>query len=72
MKKFKILIELLFRCDVYKNDFKVTVEAKDYDSFLNNETSVQECFPYLSADERELMISGMCGTCFDNLMKKLI
>lgn len=70
MKKFKTPIELLFRCDVCKNDFKITVEAEDYDSFLNNEASVQECFPYLSADERELMISGMCGACFDNLMKK--
>jgi hypothetical protein len=37
-----------------------------------NAVSVQECFPYLSADERELMISGMCGSCFDNLMKKMI
>lgn len=72
MKKFKTPIELLFRYDVCKNDFKITVEAEDYDSFLDNEVSVQECFPYLSADERELMISGMCGSCFDNLMKKMI
>lgn len=40
MKKFKTPIELLFRCDVCKNDFKITVEAEDYDSFLNNEASV--------------------------------
>jgi hypothetical protein len=28
---------------------------------------IQNAFPYLSADERELMISGVCGKCFDSL-----
>ena len=30
---------------------------------------VQDAFPYLSADAREaLFISGICGTCWDNLL----
>lgn len=28
---------------------------------------IQDIMPYLSADERELLISGTCGTCFDNM-----
>lgn len=26
---------------------------------------IQDVMPYLSADDRELMISGVCGKCFD-------
>ena len=28
---------------------------------------IQDAMPYLSADERELLISGTCGTCFDKM-----
>ena len=28
---------------------------------------IQEALPYLTLDERELFISGTCGTCFDNM-----
>lgn len=30
---------------------------------------VQTCFPGLSDDERELLISGICGPCFDRLFE---
>ena len=28
---------------------------------------IQDAMPYLSADERELLISGICGSCFDKI-----
>ena len=28
---------------------------------------IQDAMPYLSADERELLISGICGNCFDKM-----
>ena len=28
---------------------------------------IQDAMPYLSADERELLISGTCGACFDKM-----
>ena len=31
---------------------------------------IQDAFNYLSEDERELLISGICGTCFDNIFKE--
>jgi hypothetical protein len=27
----------------------------------------QDAFPYLSADEREMLISGICPTCWDSM-----
>ena len=37
--------------------------------FLNWQAGklIQEALPELSCDERELLISGTCGTCFDKL-----
>lgn len=31
-------------------------------------THIQDALPDLTVDERELMISGMCGTCFDKFI----
>lgn len=28
---------------------------------------IQNVMPYLNADDRELMISGLCGSCFDRM-----
>ena len=28
-------------------------------------TLIQDAMPYMSADERELLISSICGLCFD-------
>ncbi len=28
---------------------------------------IQDAMPYLSADQRELLISGTCGDCFDKM-----
>ena len=28
---------------------------------------IQDAMPYLAVDERELLISGICGECFDNM-----
>ena len=30
-------------------------------------THIQEVFPEISLDTRELLISGICGSCFDKL-----
>ena len=28
---------------------------------------IQVAMPYLTADEREILISGICSTCFDDI-----
>jgi hypothetical protein len=38
----------------------------DYERWQNGE-HIQNVAPYLSADDRELLISGMCGKCFDEI-----
>jgi hypothetical protein len=44
-----------------------TVDADKYLRWKDGEGHVQHMFPELSDDTRELMISSICGKCFDSL-----
>ena len=44
----------------------VTVKANDYRRYKMG-SHAQHCFPYLSDDERELLISGTCKECWEKL-----
>ena len=56
-------------CSRCKQPQTIYVYKEDWDAWLGGKV-IQEAFPYLSADERELLISGICGTCFDNMFKE--
>ena len=43
----------------------VTVDAIDYLAWEVGDALAQDAFPYLSADEREMLISGICPTCWE-------
>lgn len=47
----------------------VTVEQEDYDRYVNGELA-QKAFPYLTPAEREIIISGICEECWDNMFKE--
>ena len=44
----------------------ITVGNADLDSWQGG-TNIQNAMPYLSADDREILISGICGECFENM-----
>ena len=48
---------------------KVKVNAADFWDW-NDGKLAQDAFPYLSADEREMLISGICSTCWDNMFSE--
>ena len=41
----------------------VTVKSEDYDKWENGEL-IQRAFPYLTSNERETLITGICDNCF--------
>lgn len=45
---------------------EIEVNEIDYLDWQDGEL-VQNAFPYLSADEREMLISGICPTCWDKM-----
>ena len=53
-------------CVQCKETHHLTVGAADLDTWNNGEL-IQNAMPYLTAGEREILISGVCETCFDNM-----
>ena len=45
---------------------EIEVNEEDYWDWQDG-TLAQDAFPYLSADEREMLISGICPTCWDKM-----
>lgn len=54
---------VLTRCPFCGKTNSVQVHGKDYLAWQNGALA-QDVFPYLSADEREMLISGVCPKCW--------
>jgi hypothetical protein len=61
-------IQLYPRCRVCFEIVTLTVDPEDVRKYESREILyVQDAFPYLSAGERELLISGTCDPCFQEM-----
>lgn len=54
-------------CNMCKTTREVRVNKSDYEKWIRREGVIQELLHYLSAGDRELLISGTCDDCFKNL-----
>ena len=59
-------INIFGKCPFCGNEWNIEVFEKDYIAWQNGELA-QRAFPYLSADEREMLISGMCVKCQEKI-----
>ena len=58
------------KCELCDQDIPVAItEGEFVDWTLNHKTLpvVQDHFPQLSAEDREMLVSGVCGKCWDRL-----
>lgn len=46
---------------------EVKVDFEDYTNYMMGDAKIQDAFPYLSANEREYILSGLCEDCWDGL-----
>lgn len=46
--------------------FDIRFESEDFDNWRNG-TLIQDAFPYLTADERELLKTQTCGLCWERM-----
>lgn len=55
------------QCKICKRIYALTVPMDAWKEFTTNPNNrnIQNILPMLTADERELLISGICGPCFD-------
>ena len=59
--------ELTTVCPICGEEHKVVVNTDDYFAWNSLGWHTQDAFPYLSDNEREMLISGVCPTCWDSM-----
>lgn len=59
------MITLITTCPFCGRENSINVREEDYSAWQDG-ALVQDAFPYLSADEREMLISGICPTCWND------
>lgn len=59
-------VTVVTRCPFCGHGNFIEVNEDDYDDWSDGELA-QNAFPYLSADEREMLISGTCPTCWSKM-----
>lgn len=52
-------------CPFCGQTHEVTVDEFDYTLWESGFEKAQDAFPYLSASDRELLISGICSDCWE-------
>lgn len=57
-------------CRVCDKPRKLEVNQADYDAWRDGQL-IQNVMPYLSADDRELLISETCGDCFRSMFAEI-
>jgi len=63
------MITLITTCPFCGRENSINVCEEDYSAWQNG-ALVQDAFPYLLADEREMLISGICPTCWRTVQRK--
>ena len=59
-------VSVITVCPICGRANEIAVNEMDYLDWSDGMLA-QEAFPYLSADEREALISGICPTCWEKM-----
>lgn len=60
------LLTIVAVCRRCRQDESIDVGIMDY-ALWKGGAYIQEAMPYLTADQREILMSGTCGGCFDRM-----
>ena len=62
-------MKLTIDCVCCQESHDVKCNWKDFNKWEQGEL-IQDAMPYLTAAERELLISGVCDSCFDLMFEE--
>lgn len=60
------MITIITICPICGKETEITVNFEDYLNWQSGMHAIY-AFPYLSADQREMLISGVCPSCWDSM-----
>ena len=56
-------------CKKCKSSISIPLKLEDVEKYREG-ALIQDAFPYLDENQRELLMSGICGTCFDKMFSE--
>lgn len=65
-KELEFMITIVTICPICRKETEITVRFEDFLAW-QEDTHAEDAFPYLSANEREMLISGVCPSCWDSM-----
>ena len=54
-------------CKQCNNQYEILLDETDYDAWQNGDGYIQDLLSYLTAAERELLISNTCNVCWKKM-----
>ena len=54
-------------CKYCRTEYNIIADRQDMEAWLSGDKYIQDALSYLSAAERELLISGTCNTCWKQM-----
>ena len=57
-------------CKVCGAKHVIIIPAAGYLKWAKGQAKIQDALPGLTDDERELLMSGICGKCFDKMFSE--
>ena len=64
-EKGQVLTAHTYDCKYCDAQYEIERDDRDYALWKADELGIKEAFPYLSASEREMILSGTCDECWD-------
>lgn len=64
------MVQLKAVCPMCGKEEVFTVSREQYEEYQAGHKHVQDIFPELPAAKREMLITGMCESCWDKLFKE--
>lgn len=61
-------IQISVKCRCCGQEYILNVTDDGYNAYMNG-ALVQDAFPCISPEDRELLISGLCENCWDKLFQ---
>lgn len=63
-------LKIVLRCLICEDTFIIDANTEDFNKWREGKTNIQDCFPYMSPSNKELLLSGICEDCWDEMFKE--
>jgi len=62
---------ILKNCKKCNKRIVIELPDQEYANFIRGNMLIQQALPSVSSDKREMLISGICGECYDAIYENL-